>query len=78
MFGPDDTEPFSPNFLAAGYGTRQLVRTMGSLFMIILCSLVLSGIGKMFLYAKFLPAILRSHIADYLDGVYWNGVFSLI
>ncbi len=62
MFGTDETKPYSSNFLATGYGSRQLVRTMGSLFMITLFTLGLSLLGRILLFAKFIPAPVRSMI----------------
>jgi hypothetical protein len=62
MFGADETQPYSANFFAAGYGSRQLVRIMGSLFMTTFCFITLSLFAKILLFAKFVPAILRSKI----------------
>ena len=78
IFGVDDTEPYTSNFESAGYGSRQLVRIMGSFFMISFISLVLSLLGRILLFAKFLPASLRSKISDLVSKFYWNCVFSSI
>jgi hypothetical protein len=62
MFGADETQPYSDNFLAAGYGSRQLVRIMGSLFITTFCLLTLSLSARILLFAKFLSEKLRSKI----------------
>jgi hypothetical protein len=78
IFGPDKTQPYSANFLAAGYGSRQLVRIMGSLFMTTFCFITLSLCARILLFAKFLPAICRSKIEKKLGTIYWNGFYGYI
>ncbi len=78
LFGVDDTKPYTINFKFAGYGSRQLSRTMGSLFVLSFLSLVLSLVLRILLFAKFLPDIVRSKISDFLVKIYWNGVISFI
>jgi hypothetical protein len=78
LFGADDTKPYTSNFESAGYGSRQLARTMGSQFAITFVLLVLSMLLRILLCAKFLPDIVRSKISDFLFNIYWNGVFSYI
>ena len=78
IFGADETRPYTGNFGSAGYGSRKLVRIMGSLFMISLIALVLSIFGKILTFAKFLPEPLRSKISGNLDKIYWNYVLSFI
>ena len=78
IFGADETRPYTGNFGSAGYGSRKLVRIMGSLFMISLIALVLSIFGKILTFAKFRPEPLRSKISGNLDKIYWNYVLSFI
>jgi len=78
IFGADETRPYTGNFGSAGYGSRKLVRIMGSLFIISFFALVLSIFGKILTFAKFLPELLRSKISENLDKIYWNYIFSFI
>ena len=78
IFGADETRPYTGNFGSAGYGSRKLVRIMGSLFMMSLIALGLSIFGKILTFAKFLPEPLRSKISGNLDKIYWNYVLSFI
>ncbi len=78
IFDVDETKPYTDNFTYAGYGSRQLVRIMGSLFIISFISLALSILGRVLLFAKFLPASLRSKISDFLERFYWNIVLGYI
>ena len=78
IFGEDETKPYTGNFGSAGYGSRKLVRVMGSLFIMSLITLVLSMFGKILTLAKFLPEPLRSKISEYLNKIYWNHVLSFI
>ncbi len=78
IFGVDETEPYTDNFGSAGYGSRQLMRIMGSLFMMSLISLALSLLLRILLFVKFLPAPLRSKISEFLNKIYWNYVLGFI
>jgi hypothetical protein len=51
---------------------------MGSIFIISFFSLTLSLLGKLLLFAKFLPDPLNSKISELLAKFYWNGVFAFI
>jgi hypothetical protein len=78
IIGVDETDPFSQNFDAAGYGSEMIVTNLGSLFSILILNLVVPLVVQilfeleLFCYRPFRLWIVQKH-REYI----WNGVISL-